>query len=219
MIAPCPICGAMRGPGEVRFIRAGCLTCTNRRARSLRDRALAILEDSPIPLPAHDVQRHLEVGTSRRINAASLKVQLAQDRERLCWAGPGSYGLYRHGLLPGVRTLAEVGGVYLLAHGAPLTVPELTFVLKQVGYRFREGSLRNAMLRGRGTALLQTDGWGSWTTGSSTPANREAARAMGLGSGHGQDYLTVLARAGEQARDALQERAVRLQDVRSEARR
>ncbi|WP_370073382.1 hypothetical protein [Sinorhizobium fredii] len=70
----------------------------------------------------------------------SINVTLSHDK-RFCWGGRALYGLARHGLLPGVRTLAEAAYAVLLAAPRELHVQEVDFVLKQVNYRFNSDSL------------------------------------------------------------------------------
>lgn len=111
MIPKCPICGVELGPWED---ADGCLSCRGRRPWSIADRAVTILEQVDHPLPYWDIRRLMEANGARRVYEASLKSQLATDR-RMCWAGRGNYGLFRHGLIPWVRDLSRAGGVYLHA--------------------------------------------------------------------------------------------------------
>jgi hypothetical protein len=71
---------------------------------------------------------------------------LSHDK-RFCWGGRGLYGLARHGLVPGVRTLAEAAYAVLVGAPRPLYVEEVDFVLEQLNYRFNADSLAH-LLRG-----------------------------------------------------------------------
>lgn len=51
------------------------------------------------------------------------------------------YGLARHGLIPGARSLAEAAYAVLLAAARELHVEEVDFVLEQLNYRFNPDSL------------------------------------------------------------------------------
>lgn len=66
---------------------------------------------------------------------------------RFCWAGKGLYGLYRHGLYPGMRTLGGVAILYLYAASRPIDGELLAFAKKQSGYRFQTQSLLIAASR------------------------------------------------------------------------
>jgi hypothetical protein len=71
---------------------------------------------------------------------------LSQDR-RFCWGGRALYGLARHGLIPGARSLAEAAYAILLAAPRELHLEEVDFVLKQLNYRFNSDTLVH-LLRG-----------------------------------------------------------------------
>ena len=79
-------------------------------------------------------------------NPRSLLAYLSRDL-RVCWAGKGMYGLYRHGLVPNVRGLGPAAEVHLLAAPRNLTQDELHFVLQRQGYRYQLPSLLPAVLR------------------------------------------------------------------------
>jgi hypothetical protein len=91
------------------------------------------------PVKIHDIVRflsHKYVGNPRY----SINVALSQDK-RVCWAGRALYGLARHGLIPGARSLAEAAYAILLAASRELHVEEIDFVLEQLNYRFNSDSL------------------------------------------------------------------------------
>lgn len=92
------------------------------------------------PVRTHDVARFV----ADRFHTAdrSINSTLSQG-DRFCWAGQALYGLARHGLIPGARSLAEVSYGVLLAAPRILHVGEICFVLEQLNYRFNHGSLLN----------------------------------------------------------------------------
>jgi hypothetical protein len=91
------------------------------------------------PVKVHDIIRF--VGQKYAGNPRySIHVVLSQDK-RFCWAGRALYGLARHGLIPGARTLAEAAYAVLLASPRELYVEEVDFVLEQLNYRFNSESL------------------------------------------------------------------------------
>jgi hypothetical protein len=91
------------------------------------------------PVKSHDVARFVtDFGYGNPGN--SLSVALSQDK-RFCWAGRGLYGLARHRLIPGVRTLAEAAYVALLAAPRSLYAEEVDFILEQLNFRFNRDSL------------------------------------------------------------------------------
>lgn len=204
MIPTCPICGAELGPWESEL---GCLTCRGVWAYTVADRCLKLIEEVDKPLPYWDFGRLLGAN-GRSVWEPTLKATLATDR-RLCWAGRGVYGLYRHGLLPGVRDLARVGGIYLHASDRKLTLEQLEFVLKFVGYRFQQLSLRNALWRGLDLGIYANEGYYSWRgSRDSERRQREAARAMGMT--RGPLFRAIIDRTSAQVETALSERERRL---------
>jgi hypothetical protein len=174
---------------------------------TIADRAVRLLEETEQALAYWDVRRLLR-SNGREVWEPSLKSTLGTDR-RFCWAGRGIYGLFRHGFLPGVRDLTRVGGIYLHAADARLTVAELDFVLKFAGYRYQELSLRNALWRGVGLGLYRNESWESWSgSRDSVSRQREAARAMGLR--RGPFFSAIIERVTAQVDAALLERDRRL---------
>jgi hypothetical protein len=179
--------------------------------RTIADRALRVLEEADQALPYWDIGRLLRA-SGRDVYEPSLKTQLATDL-RFCWAGRGVYGLFRHGFLPGVRDLARVGGTYLHAAGLPLTVAELDFILKFVGYRYQELSLRSALWRGYGLGIYRAESAESWSARDSESGQREVARAMGMR--RGPIFREIVDRTTAQVEAALCERERRLIDASS----
>lgn len=110
-------------------------------ARTLANVAYAELCDPDLsqPVKTHDVVRFVTpkyAGNPRY----SINVALSRDR-RFCWGGRALYGLARHGLIPGARSLAESAYAVLLAAPRQLHVEEVDFVLEQLNYRFNADSL------------------------------------------------------------------------------
>lgn len=178
----CARCGALLSQWEIpRGVPPGEVTCwcggvPADQPRTLPNVAYAALCDPEIrrPLKSHDVERL----ASRRYRGAtgySMNAALSQDR-RVCWGGQSLYGLARHGLLPGPRSLAEAAYAVLMAAPRELHVEEVEFVLQQLGYRFNADSLLHH-LRGYSsnrwdlTFIIRT-----WNR-VSVPNGREARRA------------------------------------------
>lgn len=91
------------------------------------------------PVMVHDVLRFVGKKYAGRPDN-SIRVALSNDR-RICWGGRGLYGLGRHGLIPGARSLAEAAYTVLIAAPRKLHVEEVDFVLEQLNYRFNSESL------------------------------------------------------------------------------
>lgn len=193
MIGRCRHCRAELGPAED---SAGCLTCRRVRLASNPDRVIAVLESAETPLAHWDVKRLMDQ-TGRPTNKGSLMVWLSTDA-RACWGGPGIYGLYRHGLLPGVRDLGAAAAVYIHATERPMTQDEARHVLQQVGYRFQSQTIYLALRRVEEQGLLQRDYAGWWA-----PTHRSMGPVLGLY--HRDDTDAVLKRAAKQATAALAE--------------
>jgi hypothetical protein len=170
----------------------------------MADRGVAALEHAALPLYRWDIQREIRRRDGVTVLEASLGSTLATDW-RACWAGPGLYGLYRHGLLPGVRDIGTAAGVFIHASGRALTIDEIRFILRLVGYRVAASSIPQALAR-----VIDSDLF-SWTTGSyigraqSETHQRAAARAMSLGR-RGPVFREIIARAALQVDAALGER-------------
>src|SRR5438874_1495191 len=85
------------------------------------------------PVKSHDVVRFVSQKYPG-ISKYSINVALSQDK-RFCWGGRSLYGLARHGLIPGPRSLAEAAYAILLAAPHELHPEEIDFVLEQLNYR------------------------------------------------------------------------------------
>jgi hypothetical protein len=169
----CPECGAELGPWE----GIQCLSHEPSRARTIADQAVLVLEREAGPIYLHDIQRGIGREVGRRAYSQSVVALVGSDR-RFCWSGKGLYALFRHGRIPGVRTLADVAAFILLAAGQPLATEELGFLMKWRGYRYQDTSLDGALSRERRFAF----GWEA--AGPRSPAgwkvklkDRDAERA------------------------------------------
>jgi hypothetical protein len=113
-------------------------------------------------------------------------VWLASDA-RTCWGGPGIYGLYRRGLLPGVRDLGAAAAVFIHAADRGVSQDEARFLLQHVGYRFLSTSIYLALRRIEAAGLLRRE-WGRWI-----PTRRSMGAVLGLRCR--EDVAPVLGRA------------------------
>lgn len=158
VLTRCGRCRSLLGPWE-RF-HGGC-ACRGPASQINRDTLYAVACTAETPLPVHDLLRLAEQDYGVVMNQSTGYAVLAPD-PRFCWAGPGTYGLYRHGILPGPRNLEETARLVLTAAG-DLHMDAVDFILKQLGYRFSFGSLRNAV--GRSDSILWHGHWWSHPTG------------------------------------------------------
>lgn len=195
----CPICGTELGPGEN---RAGCLTCRALPLSSHQDRIVAVLERSTVALAYWDIRRVMESDSYAHVHSGSLLVWLATD-PRTCWGGPGLYGLYRHGILPGVRDLGSAVAVLIHAADAVVSHDQARFLLQHVGYRFRSVSINSALRRAEAQGLLISEpGFGAellWM-----PNERRSVGPV-LGLRKRDDVDAVLDRAARQAAEAIEQ--------------
>lgn len=161
-----------------------------------------------MPLYRWDIRREVRLQHSLIMHETSLGRSLASDW-RACWAGPGLYGLYRHGLLPGVRDIGTAAGILIHVSDRPLNVDEVRFILRHVGYRVTASSIPRALYRAEGSGLYRAN-WGTYVgRPNSEIQQRAAARAMGFGR-RGPVFEEIAARAARQVADALRERRRRL---------
>lgn len=210
MIGVCLHCASPLGPWED---SNGCQTCNGGVGWSTTDRAIAFLETSDTPLPYWDVKRAMDRRWSADHRPATVSQVLADDL-RACWAGRGIYGLYRHGLLPGVRDLGRAAAVYIHASDRQLSTDEVSFILRHTGYRFSPGSLEPALWRVLELGIFKVaQDWtvaGEWE-GARDNVRRQRAVAQALRLGRrGSDLWTILDRTANQVETALTERRRRL---------
>lgn len=203
MIDKCSNCGALLGPAENPLG----LTCRGGGSGSNRDDVIEVLEQSKIPLPHWDIKRILDRDRGYPVHNGSLLVWLGQDG-RACWGGKGIYGLYRHGLLPGVRDLGAAAAVYLYVTDLALDYREVWFVMKQAGYRSEEVSIYYALRRAEAYGLVVRTWGGSWRR--PTREQLPAAKLKRMLGARGRDFELVLERAGNQLERGLAERRRRL---------
>jgi len=204
MIWTCKQCKAERGPWEDE-------SCPVLRAErgwwlNVPDLAVHVLERSDTPLTIYDIRRSIRRDFGVEVSQATIQVSVSADR-RFCWAGRGLYGLYRHGLIPGPRSLAGIARMFLYSHG-PLNQASLEFVMKYAGYRFQSASLNSALNYGADVFWFNSDGGWYWDT-ARTPEAGEALKRLGVAAAQAEFEL-VVARCSETARAALAERERRL---------
>lgn len=160
---PCGNCGSALGAWE--FDRCG---CRGPIGQSQADILYTVACSVAVPVRVRDLARLAQLDYGRRIAEASAKVAVAGDR-RFCWAGAGVYGLYRHGPLPGPRTLEDASRLILAAADRPLTAAALDYCLKGFGYRYNVASLRNAL---RQSSRIDDRSDGQWWTPRGPTAER-----------------------------------------------
>ena len=138
----CDSCGAAMSAWET----TRCLSCKlpKRRAYSNADAAVFVLEKERYPVTTYDIVRGIQREFGRKVSKASLTVALAADR-RCCWAGRSTYGLFRHGVFPGPRTLSGVAKLFLYSWAKPIRLEHVAFAMRYTGYRFQQASLCTAL--------------------------------------------------------------------------
>jgi hypothetical protein len=190
------------------------MTCTGARPYNIADRAVRVLETSDRPLPWWDVKRVLDRDHSTDHKKATVTAVLASDL-RTCWAGKGVYGLYRHGQLPGVRTLPDVAEIYIHAYQATLGLEELAFILRRgVGYTFFDTSLKAALDRRPNDDLVT--GRYRWSSGQATPQTLKIVAEMLRLDARPAIADEIVARAAHQVESSLAERSRRVDHRRNE---
>lgn len=183
------------------------MTCRGVRDGSNQDDIIAILERSEMPLPHWDIKRLLDQERRYPIHGGSLLVWVSQD-PRACWAGRGIWGLYRHGVLPGVHDLGAAASVFLYTTDLALDYRQVWFVLKHAGYRSEEASIYYALRRAEWQGLVTRTGGGNWRRPTRDALPEVRVKDM-LGVA-GQDFKTVIERTTTQLEEALAERRRRL---------
>lgn len=144
----CSRCAAKLSDWEIQdAARLGVAPCWCDRLPRGAPRTLANLAYSELcqphltrPVKTHDVMRFVTATYTNGNPRSSMSVALSGGK-RFCWGGQALYGLARHGLIPGARSLAEAAYAVLLAAPRELHVEEVDFVLEQLSYRFNPDSL------------------------------------------------------------------------------
>ncbi|MDQ0762780.1 hypothetical protein QF027_005415 [Streptomyces canus] len=149
----CPLCGAALSSWESR--RCG---CGGPRWESHAEVMYAIACSVRSPLHVRDFVRLAHSDYGHKIGVPSANAVLSPDR-RFCWAGQGTYSLYRHGPLPGPRNLEGASRLVLLAANEPMTADALDYCLKQLGYRYNVASLKNAIRSSKWITWQQDGRW------------------------------------------------------------
>lgn len=138
-----------------------CISCVGTggmRYFSNTERALYVLETEDGPVGVYDVCRGIKREFDIEPSENSIRASLSSDL-RFCWAGKSMYGLYRHRLVPGPRSLAGVAKFLLYSAGVPINNHFLAFLMKFLGYRFNEQSLRTALYYDLDVSSLGRDGY------------------------------------------------------------
>ena len=171
----CLGCQAIIGPTE----RRACPTYRRGRGGQLTnsDMAVFVLEASEEPLTLYDIHRGVQREFGWAPERNSLNATVALDR-RSCWACRGLYGLWRHGLVPGPRKLADVARLVLYCHDQPLSLDELAFTLRHLGYRFQQASLHRVLTT---TPTIKRQGWAEYSVDPSPAAGTVLRADFGLG--------------------------------------
>jgi hypothetical protein len=196
----CLGCREIIGPTE----RHDCPTYRRGRGGQLTngDTAVFVLEASKEPLSLYDIHRGIEREFGWAPERNSLNATVALDR-RCCWAGRGLYGLWRHGLIPRPRKLADAVRLLLYCHDEPLSLEELSFTMRHLGYRFRHATLYRAVTT---APTIKCQGWAEYSVKRS-PGEGTALRAdFKLG----QAFEEVAERIRNGTLAALRERRERL---------
>ena len=153
----CHKCAAELSPWE----GESCISCVGTgwmQYFSNTERALYVLETEDGPLGVYDICRGIKREFGIEPSEPAIRASLSSDL-RFCWAGKSMYGLYRHRLVPGPRNLAGVAKFLLYSAGAPINNHFLAFLMKFLGYRFNEQSLRSALYYDFDVTSIGRDGY------------------------------------------------------------
>jgi hypothetical protein len=166
------------------------------------------------PVKTHDVVRF--VAPHYRGNPRySMNAALSQGK-RFCWGGQALYGLARHGLVPGVRSLADAAFAVLLAAPRRLHVEEVDFVLDQLNYRFNPDSLLHH-LRGytsnRWGLRFQIDYWNRVWVNNGRNARHEYNAMIRVCPTHTSFDQWIEEHLATRVQQALDDRINRLADI------
>lgn len=182
--------------------------CGGPFARTNREILYAVACAASEPLHARDFVRAAERDFGAHMNVPTANAVLAPD-QRFCWAGKGVYGLYRHGPLPGPRTLEQAARLILVAAGEPLNLEVVDFCLKRLGYRYNVASLRNGVSK---SYWISWDWYGTWDHARGDAAERTLRQEIPVVPPKRRAAWNRLRdRTAIQIQSAVSERAARLQ--------
>lgn len=201
----CRLCGSPLAPWE-----KGRCGCGGPRRTGNAEIMYAIACSVRAPVHVLDFVRLAERDYGRKLGRSTANAVLSPDR-RFCWAGSGLYALYRHGPLPGPRNLEEASRLVLIAAGRPLTIDAMDYCLKQLGYRYNVGSLRNAISR---SSVIHWQQDGQWAHARGDDVERELRRQIPVVPDRQQDAWTVMRDAlARRIRELIAQRTERLRDL------
>jgi hypothetical protein len=181
--------------------------CNGPRWRTNREILYAIACAAYEPLHARDFVRAAERDFGAHMSTPTANAVLSPD-PRFCWAGKGVYGLYRHGPLPGPRTLEQAARIVLVAAGWPLNYEVVDFCLKRLGYRYNVASLRNGVSK---SYRISWDWYGSWDHSRGEDAERTLRHEIPVVPARQLAAWTCLRdNTAAQVQAAISERAARL---------
>lgn len=219
----CPRCAAELSDWEIQNAdRLGVTPCWCDRLPRGVPRALANLAYGELcqphltqPVKTHDVVRFVTATYNGNPSRSSMNVALSGGK-RFCWGGQALYGLARHGLIPGARSLAEAAYAVLLAAPRELHLEEVDFVLEQFNYRFNPESLQQR-LRGyttnRWDLRFRLDHQNRVSVSSGRDARHAYNRNVGVCPGHVGFDAWIDHELAVKVERALADRGQRLADV------
>ncbi|MER8028965.1 hypothetical protein ABTZ78_08385 [Streptomyces bauhiniae] len=146
--SPCSRCGAALSPWE----SDGC-GCAGPASPRNADLLYTAACTAGRPRTVAQLVRHVHEQYGKEVSTRTASAFLYRD-PRFCWAGPRRYGLYRHGPLPGPRTLEQAARLTLHCAPRPLPLSTVVWWLRGLGYEFHERSLRVCAHRSEWTQRL-----------------------------------------------------------------
>jgi hypothetical protein len=164
------------------------------------------------PLRVQDFVRLSDSQFGHWITRASANATLADPR--FCWAGQGTYGLYRHGPLPGPRSLEPAARIVLTAAGGPMTMEAIDYCLKAIGYRYNSASLRNAINRSYSIKYRLADGLFDHPRGEAAELQLRGETRV-VPPRHRSAWEALRDRLARRIENAMANRAARLRDLES----
>lgn len=206
----CDRCGAILTPWE----RHGC-GCEGPRGTGNAEILYTIGCLTSTPLHVRDFVRLAGHDYGRIFSEPTANTTLAQDF-RFCWAGRGLYCLYRHGPLPGPRSLEDTARLALFSARRPLTIDALDFCLKRLNYRYNVASLKNAINRSFRIAWRWSDG--RWEHPESDITERRLRTEIPLvPRGQRGAWDSIVERLNKDIHEALADRQSRLHSLEGSA--